>query len=707
MPISPTIRILCLALLTALLSIQGSSKSVVAQPTDLRGAGSYHDWLLETLASQHGLPQIERDSGWLLPADEAATLSALYVYNAARQEIAVADQPFERAVRVRVDEALPLVWDSGAAIDVVSEQAGERAGEAADEIEPGAALLLTFWVRSVAAEAGGGALRVRLEDRETYHASLSEWIVPTADWQQIWLRTTLPAAADGATASNGVQIAWALAAQAQTLDIGGLALLRYEGPLADLPQTGRDRYPGQASDAPWRAAAQQQIQAVRQADLTVHVVDAAGWPVPNADVHVAMQRHAFGFGTAVRVNALQETPLLGEADRALYRQRLLDLDGRGHGFNVAIIENGLKWTTWEADDWTTQADTAGALAWLRAQGLRVRGHNLLWGSWDELPADLFARRDDLAYVEARVRGRIAETLGHESLHGALFEWDVINEPRLERELANLFIGPTFPSGDEIYADWFALAQQSDPAARLFLNDYGILSEGGLLVGQQNAYHDLIELLDARDAPLGGIGFQSHMSYPLSAPERILAVLDEFARHGQPLVITEYDIELAGNELAGEAIDDPAALARREAVAADYLRDFLTVSFSHPAVTGFHLWGFWDGQHWLGDAPLYRDDWSLKPSGEAYIDLVFDQWWTDERGRTDGEGRLTTRGFLGDYLITVRAENNGEDSGDDAAADLVQTVSTELAASGRQITITLGPAQPPAPRTSVRLPMIMR
>ncbi len=697
MPIFPTIRILCLVLLTALIL----NKSAVAQPTKLQDVGSYHGWLIETLASQHGLPQIERDSGWLLPTDEAATLSALYVYNAARQEIAVADQPFERAVRVRVDEALPLVWDGGAAIDVVNEQAGEREGEAADQIGPGTAVLLTFWVRSVAAEAAGGALRVRLEDRETYHASLSEWIAPTADWQQIWLRTTLPAAAEGATAGNGVQIAWALAAQAQTLDIGGLALLHYSGALADLPQTSRDHYPGQAADSPWRAAAQQRIEAVRRADLTVRVVDAGGQPVPNASVHVAMQRHAFGFGTAVRVNALRETPPgeANEAEQSLYRQHLLNLDGRGHGFNVAIIENGLKWTTWEADEWTTQAETIDALAWLRARGLRVRGHNLLWGSWDELPADLFARRDDPAYVEARVRGRIAETLGHESLRGALFEWDVINEPRLERELANLFIGPTFPSGDEIYADWFALAQQSDPATRLFLNDYGILSEGGLLVGQQNSYHDLIDLLDARDAPLGGIGFQSHMSYPLSAPERILAVLDEFARHGQPLVITEYDVELAGNELAGEAIGDPAALARREALATDYLRDFLTVSFSHPAVTGFHLWGFWDGQHWLNNAPLYREDWSLKPSGEAYIDLVFHQWWTDEQGRTDSQGQLTTRGFLGDYLITVYA--------DQLETEPVQAVSTELTASGQQITITLGQAQPAAPGTSVRLPLIMR
>ena len=35
------------------------------------------------------------------------------------------------------------------------------------------------------------------------------------------------------------------------------------------------------------------------------------------------------------------------------------------------------------------------------------------------------------------------------------------------------------------------------------------------------------------------------------------------------------------------------------------------------------------------------------------DKTFDQWWTEEAGRTDGEGVYSTRAFLGEYELTAR------------------------------------------------------
>jgi hypothetical protein len=40
-------------------------------------------------------------------------------------------------------------------------------------------------------------------------------------------------------------------------------------------------------------------------------------------------------------------------------------------------------------------------------------------------------------------------------------------------------------------------------------------------------------------------------------------------------------------------------------------------------------------------------------GEAYAYLVFGKWWTEDSGRTDANGRFETRGFYGEYEITVR------------------------------------------------------
>ena len=53
--------------------------------------------------------------------------------------------------------------------------------------------------------------------------------------------------------------------------------------------------------------------------------------------------------------------------------------------------------------------------------------------------------------------------------------------------------------------------------------------------------------------------------------------------------------------------------------------------------------------------MIRRDWSIKPSGAMFRDLVFDKWWTREEGRTDDAGHFSTRGFLGEYMVRVAIE----------------------------------------------------
>jgi hypothetical protein len=90
----------------------------------------------------------------------------------------------------------------------------------------------------------------------------------------------------------------------------------------------------------------------------------------------------------------------------------------------------------------------------------------------------------------------------------------------------------------------------------------------------------------------------------------------------------------------------------EQLQADYTRDYMTLAFSHPAVTGFLSWGFWEGQGWRSDAAYFRKDWSIKPAGKVWIDLVMNKWWSRVSGQTDARGACSNRCFLGDYEITV-------------------------------------------------------
>ena len=383
-------------------------------------------------------------------------------------------------------------------------------------------------------------------------------------------------------------------------------------------------YAGREPDAAWRAEAEARIEQHRMAPLDVRVTDAEGQPVEGAVVQAAMQRHAFGFGTVVSVRAWADS----SADGARYRQKLENLAGDGRSFNIAVIENALKWEPWE-DGWAgTHEQTVEAVAWLREQGMDVRGHNLIWPAWKWLPEDLEARQNDPDYLRERIRDHIAEIASYPGLRGVLRDWDVLNEPVHLKDLENIL-------GDTAYAEWFRLAAEADPEARLFINEYGILSDAALDYDDRQAYRDVIRQIEEDGGRIDGVGMQVHTGYPLAPPERVYAVLDTFATLGKPVAITEYDA--AGVE---------------EETAADYLRDFLTIIFSHSAVESFLMWGFWDGNHWLDDAPLFREDWSLKPSGQAFLDLVFDQWWTSAEGETAADGTWATRGFLGDYAITV-------------------------------------------------------
>jgi hypothetical protein len=123
---------------------------------------------------------------------------------------------------------------------------------------------------------------------------------------------------------------------------------------------------------------------------------------------------------------------------------------------------------------------------------------------------------------------------------------------------------------------------------------------------------------------------------LTPPEEALHVMDRFARIIPNIQITELDVEVG---------DD-------EQLQADYFRDVMIAAFSHPACKGIMIWGFWEKRHWKPAAALYRSNWSIKPAGRVWDDLVFHQWWTTKEGLTDKQGRYALRGFLGEYQVSA-------------------------------------------------------
>ena len=73
-----------------------------------------------------------------------------------------------------------------------------------------------------------------------------------------------------------------------------------------------------------------------------------------------------------------------------------------------------------------------------------------------------------------------------------------------------------------------------------------------------------------------------------------------------------------------------------------------------------MWGFWEGANWIPVSSLYRRDWSETPAARAYRDLVYREWWTSWRGKTDAQGRCEVPAFFGKHRIVAGGKESSVD-----------------------------------------------
>jgi hypothetical protein len=129
--------------------------------------------------------------------------------------------------------------------------------------------------------------------------------------------------------------------------------------------------------------------------------------------------------------------------------------------------------------------------------------------------------------------------------------------------------------------------------------------------------------------------QGHFGSNITSPPNLLKILDRFAGLGLRIKVTELDMQMSD-----------------EALRADYFRDFFIALFSHESVDAILQWGFWEGSHWIPSSALYARDWTVRPHGKVFEDLMKREWKTDVTGKTDAAGRLVIRGFKGTYNVTA-------------------------------------------------------
>jgi endo-1,4-beta-xylanase len=366
------------------------------------------------------------------------------------------------------------------------------------------------------------------------------------------------------------------------------------------------------------SAIEARIAAIRMGDITVKTER-------GADVKVRQVRHEFLFGTAITNHLAEEDEnAMPPDDRKMFVKILSE------NFNYAVHENALKWYDCEKQLNVVDYSIADRI-WQICHDLDIpmRGHCIFWAKDKYIMPWLKQLNND--ELRAAVNRRAIDVTKH--FKGRIEEFDLNNE---------MINGNFFRSrlGDGIVKEMAYAAKEGNPNITLYVNDYGILVEGGY---NAKAYIAQIENLLANGVPIDGIGCQGHFvtigkadspGRAATTPEHVQKTLYKLAKFNLPIKITEC-----------------LFVADDEQGKAEALRMFFPICFAHPNVEAILMWGFWEEGHWMPHTAMWKKDWTPTPQAEAYRDLVFSKWWTQTSGKADDNGMFKVRAFYGDYIIT--------------------------------------------------------
>jgi GH35 family endo-1,4-beta-xylanase len=348
---------------------------------------------------------------------------------------------------------------------------------------------------------------------------------------------------------------------------------------------------------------------------------------PGDKIVIEQLTHEFWFGCAI-TNSIVGDRMSAE-DKRQYKEKFLE------NFNSAVTENAVKWIDMErVKGEVNYATVDGILNWTEENNIPLRGHNIFWGIPNRVQPWL-KEMDDIELSKA-LRNR-AETLAAH-YKGRFAEYDLNNE----MIHGNYYEDRFGPGITKQMAEW---VYYGDPDAKLFLNDYDILTGNKL-----TEYMAQIRTLLKQGVTIAGIGVQGHLHAESFDRTQLRNALDSLSIFKLPIRITEFNMPGQRSKFLKDTKQEMTPL-EEEQKAKDIV-DYYRICFAHAQVEGILMWGFWAGANWIPASSLYRRDWSPTPAAEAYKNLIFKEWWTKESGAADKNGTFSTMAFYGKYKIIV-------------------------------------------------------
>lgn len=363
-------------------------------------------------------------------------------------------------------------------------------------------------------------------------------------------------------------------------------------------------------------------------------------------VKVTLKKHKFRFGCNLFM--LDEFP--DDAGKnAVYEQKFKEI------FNMATLP--FYWNATEPEEGRTRyaADSAKmyrrpavdlCMNWCEQNAIEPREHALCYEH--NFPKWLAGRSTE--EVKRRLDGRMREIA--KRYKDRIRTIEVTNEMYWDDGVTGFFKSPDFMTFCyERAAEYF-------PENQLCINEWtGAIWDAA--AAPWDPYYALIENLLLKGARIDAIGMQFHMFY---APDEYFAktrkcydiahdlkIMDNYARFGKPLQITEI------------TVPSYTQLPEDEQTQADIIEKLYSMWFSHPLTEQIIYWNMVDGYAY-GTRPgdmnagenvyrggLLRFDMSEKPAYRRLKHLVRDVWTTREEIEVKN-GEAHFRGFYGEYEV---------------------------------------------------------
>ncbi|KAK4187688.1 endo-1,4-beta-xylanase D [Podospora australis] len=280
-------------------------------------------------------------------------------------------------------------------------------------------------------------------------------------------------------------------------------------------------------------------------------------------------------------------------------------------FGSITPANGQKWSNTQPSQGRFSYTSGDSIANIAKQsGQQLRCHTLVW--YNQLPGWVSSvyGKDQMQRI---ITAHIQNVAGH--YKGQCTHWDVVNEAM--EDDGRYRNNPMYRAmGVDYITHAFKTTAQTDPAARLYYNDFNIERCCNAKI---NATLSMLKTVISAGAPIHGVGMQGHSRVGKSPSKREMKeTMAKFGELVDEVAFTEVDIR--HTKL-------PTTAADRDQQALDYV-EVVGACLETPKCVGITVWDFTDQYSWIpgqypgeGEACLWDRNYNKKPAYTAIVNLL--------------------------------------------------------------------------------------